>query len=163
MPNINKIQIGGETYNIGVLSEFIEAFFPVGKHYFQFNGEPTPAALLPGTSWEIDTDYQGKTIVGSGGSYTLGATGGEETHTLTVAEIPSHKHNQTGADNEYGGYSSVYKSNAVGSGSEYGILLPTGQTVSDGAYYMDTNATGGSQSHNNMPPYTVINVWKRTA
>ena len=25
------------------------------------------------------------------------------------------------------------------------------------------NATGGSQPHNNMPPYLAVNIWKRTA
>ena len=25
------------------------------------------------------------------------------------------------------------------------------------------NTTGGSQAHNNMPPYLTVNIWKRTA
>lgn len=34
-------------------------------------------------------DFRGKVIVGAGGGYTLGATGGEATHTLSVSEVPS--------------------------------------------------------------------------
>jgi len=44
---------------------------PVGFHYIQFFGEPTPAQRYAGTSWIIDIDYAGRTIIGSGGKYIL--------------------------------------------------------------------------------------------
>jgi len=37
-------------------------------------------------------DLKDRFIVGAGGEYSVGATGGEKYHTLTVAEIPSHYH-----------------------------------------------------------------------
>ena len=42
-------------------------------------------------------DIQGRTIVGvDGATFTLGKTGGAETHKLTVAEMPAHTHGTSG-------------------------------------------------------------------
>ena len=60
--------------------------------------------MWSGTSTEIPTgwllcdgqnntpDLRDRFIVGAGNSYSVGNTGGEATHTLTVAEMPSHSH-----------------------------------------------------------------------
>lgn len=79
---------------------------------------------------------------------------GEFEHLLTVAEMPSHAHTMT----FMGDYS----------GAEWGPFV-TGQKASswniktmnnsDGNNKM--NNTGGSQPHNNMPPYQVGYKWKR--
>ena len=53
-------------------------------------GSPTsPAALYDGTSWARITD---RFLIGAGGNYSLGSTGGSTSHTLTVAEMPAHSH-----------------------------------------------------------------------
>lgn len=41
-------------------------------------------------------DLRDRFIVGAGSSYSVGNTGGEATHTLTIAEMPRHKHAFTG-------------------------------------------------------------------
>ena len=41
-------------------------------------------------------DLRDKFIIGAGGSYTEGQTGGEATHTLTAAELPGHAHTFSG-------------------------------------------------------------------
>ena len=84
---------------------------------------------------------------------TAEETGGSKTHTLTVNEMPSHKHHQgTGAS----------------SGSrQWGQNAPGG----DGAWASDqgsdstryTNYVGGGAAHNNVQPYIVVYMWKRTA
>lgn len=132
-----------------VSSVVVNAFAPplVGMHHIQFSGEPTPAEIWGGTTWEIDTDYQGRTIIGSGGSYSLGAMGGSETHTLTIEEMPSHGHDIEGG---------------TGLIDERGVVIQRGY----GGEINLTNGTiakGGSLPHNNMPPYIVVNYWKRTA
>lgn len=129
----------------------LENEYPVGgKPYIQFEGMQTPAQRWAGTSWEIDTDYAGRVLVGSGAGYTLGATGGEATHTLTVDEMPSHHHPLRYGFSEGAGEESELW-------IDYSLKKFTG---GDGAAVMNT---GGSQSHNNMPPYVVVNIWKRTA
>lgn len=140
-------QAQAESANALVDSVVTDAYAPplVGMHHIQFNGEPTPAEIWGGTTWEIDTDYQGRTIIGSGGDYTFGSTGGEATHTLTINEMPQHEHTYTpGGNNEYNA--------SIGNSG----WLATATSSS-------TSSVGGSQPHNNMSPYIVVNYWKRTA
>lgn len=103
-----------------------------------------PATRWPGTSWQRITD---RFILGAGGSYSVGATGGEASHTLTVNEMPSHNHPS--------GVSSTSALSGT-SGST------TAQCFFDRNYGY-TAYTGGSAAHNNMPPYIALYFWERTA
>ena len=95
---------------------------------------------------------QGKVPVGHAGSGTFaaaaGTTGGEETHTLTAAEQASMPLRSADA----------MRMNAGGSMGGY-IFTPS--SVNNGASEM--NAVGGGGSHNNLQPYIVVYMWKRTA
>lgn len=95
----------------------------------------------------------GRVTVGSGSgtdsngetkAFNAGSTGGEYNHKLTVAEMPAHTHGIT-----------VENTRGVGSdGAEDGkSSFTTG----------NTQANGGSQSHNNIQPYIVVNKWLRVA
>lgn len=79
---------------------------------------------------------------------TIGETGGEKTHTLTVDEMPSHRHN---IGQTYSGYR-VYQ------GGSAPNAIYTGYAVAE-----PTNYVGGGQAHNNMPPYITAALWRRTA
>lgn len=115
-----------------------------------------------GGTWEQIKD----TFLLGSGSYTLGDTGGEKEHTLTVGEMPKHNHDQNARVYGYDGWES-YTTNSYGviidwSTSNYHNPNTTLHTTTvDGTCW--TNNVGGSQSHNNMPPYLVVNIWKRTA
>lgn len=99
---------------------------------------PDGWALCDGTNGT--PDLRGKFTLGAGPSYEVGATGGEEKHTLTTAEMPSHTHPVPG------------DKNAGASGSYYPIL----GLMSNTKYRTNTESAGGSQPHNNMPPYYVL-------
>jgi microcystin-dependent protein len=86
-------------------------------------------------------DFRGRTIIGAGSGSgltprALGATGGEETHTLTTPEIPSHTHTVNGA------------------GGGGGALL-VGVFTSGALHDQETAATGGGGAHNTMQPFGV--------
>lgn len=50
-----------------------------------------PAAFKSGTDFVVP-NLTGRSLIGDGGAYALGDTGGEATHSLTLDEIPAHAH-----------------------------------------------------------------------
>ena len=117
------------------------------------SSEPTSPASLFGGTWERIKDTF---ILAAGDTYAAGSTGGEAAHTLTGSEMPSHSHNGYGADENSG---DIILKNAMCTYRNVGIST---RFVSNGAIITNL-ASGGSQPHNNMPPYTAMYVWKRIA
>jgi len=88
-------------------------------------------------------NIQGRMVVGKSTDaefITLGQTGGAKTHTLTIAEMPSHSH------------SVWYLELPAGHGSDgdYGFQFNTGSST-------NTGTTGSGGSHNNLQPYITLN------
>lgn len=114
-----------------------------------------------GLTWErIGT---GKALVGYDSSDTdfnsIGKTGGEKTHTLSVNEIATHYH---GEYIETKGSKKPYTL-AEGSGS---VVSGYYMSISGAAYtgpQVLTGPTGGGQAHNNLQPYEVVSFWKRVS
>lgn len=120
----------------------VDLIYPVGSIYMSLNAT-NPKTLFGGT-WER---IIGRFPFGCGDStYTVGTTGGEYNHKLTVAEMPSHDHN-------------IYKNNNSGSDTGWGVTSTNGNMKAE----WGLTATGGSTAHNNMPPYLCVYMWKRTA
>ena len=164
-------------------SSLVDLVYPVGSIYFS-TVDVNPGTLFGGT-WEKLKD---KFLLGSGDTYSLGSTGGEANHTLTESEIPSHSHSESTSSN--GSHThSVYSTdtcsnNAVGlyhgtkaagfggvdqwGGSEwYSTTQSHGEQMLQNAgshsHTVTVDSAGGGGSHNNMPPYLTVNMWKRTS
>ena len=109
---------------------------------------PTGWNLCDGTNGT--PDLRDRFIVGSGSSYAIGATGGEVTHTLTTAEMPSHTHSSrivtaSGSTNLNG---SCLRSP--------GAVLNVESTSSYQGNLMSTTSVGSGSAHENRPPYYAL-------
>ena len=125
-------------------TEYPELFAAIGTIYGSGDGSTT--FNIPNLATRVP--------VGKGAEYALGATGGEEKHTLTTTEIPAHNHQVSvgTAGSQY-----IYYKNGFGSNDNNGYgLAPSASAPSD-AHTVYARNTGGSGSHNNMQPYTVVN------
>lgn len=152
----------------------LDSTYPVGSIYMSVNST-SPATLFGGT-W---SQLQNRFLLGAGSSYTAGNTGGAATVTLTTAQMPAHTHTFTGSSATTSSDSHTHtvpntKGDNSGSGNKcesWSSASASGRTVttsSDSHTHTvtakGTNAnTGGGGSHNNMPPYLVVYMWKRTA
>ena len=126
--------------------------YPVGSIY-QSTGSTSPASLFGG-SWER---FINRFLVGAGDFYPVNAMGGEENHTLSINEMPRHQH--IGSD---GGYAFLVDLNRQDTSSDF-VMLSDSTMHYRCTPNRGTAFTGGTQPHNNMPPYYAVNIWRRTA
>lgn len=139
----------------------LDNVYPIGSIYMNVNST-NPGTLFGGT-WE---QIQGKFLLGMSSSYPAGSQGGEASHTLTTEEMPTHAHDPANQAGYYGFITNSQKAFTVGdmgvqSGS--GRYYPFATADFDISRNTLTGTTGGGKSHNNMPPYLSIYIWKRTA
>ena len=94
------------------LQDFLLKVYPIGSIYISYNST-NPETLFGGT-WEAYG--KGQTLVGIDTNQTefntVGKTGGEKTHTLTVDEMPIHNHTVTAT----GDVSSTFTGSQVNTG-----------------------------------------------
>jgi len=99
-------------------------------------------------------DFRGRVPVHFGNGYNLGQRGGQEAHTITMSELPQHNHFVAAID------SGPSNSNDP-SGAYLANTLPNNfySTVpgSAGLNPATVSNVGGSQAHNNLQPFMVIN------
>ena len=130
---------------------FVDLIYPVGSVYISTTlATATQVQNVLGGTWVAWG--AGRVPVGFDSSQTefntVGKTGGEKTHKLTVAEMPSHKHE-------------VYRT-GDGGGSWTG-LAGSPDNIYKGWVSDVVSNTGGGGSHNNLQPYVVCYMYKRTA
>ena len=141
-------------------TNIFDLIYPVGSFYI--SAKSTNPATLFGGTWE---QIQGRFLLGRSSSYPVGSMGGEATHTLTESEMPSHKGHLSAG---------IVGTVPQGKGNYKGFLnLDTMTAYGDGGRGWDvyagnemhpaSEAVGGGQAHNNMPPYLSVYIWKRTA
>lgn len=155
--------------------KLIDKIFPVGSVYMSADTNFNPNNSWGGTWEKIENRF----LLGSG-TRGVGATGGEENVTLTISQIPSHKHSVGDIQSTGSVYASCLMSAGGTANGGFQIVNPMsghstprgvawGDSVRGLSYSMalnrsgNTGSSGGNLSHNNMPPFTVVNIWKRTA
>jgi hypothetical protein len=137
--------------NLG--SSLVNLIYPIGAIYISVNSTD-PGTIWSGTTWVAFG--AGKTLVGLDSGDTdfdqVEETGGAKTHTLTVNEMPAHNH--------------TFSDNVRSLSTQAGYPNPTSQYNPNLATNVISNVTdnsGGGESHNNLQPYIVTYMWKRTA
>lgn len=131
--------------------------WPVGSIYIAYN-HTSPASLFGGTWTRIENAF----LWGVGSSASIGATGGEQTHTLSESEMPRHKHDRiryVGNTGWTAGDTSGVGGTQADSNSQ--VFAPAKSTGT--CSHWETNSVGNTAAHNNMPPYVQVSIWRRTA
>lgn len=98
-------------------------------------------------------DLRGRTPIHVGGSHTLGERGGEQAHTLSIAELPTHTHVSNATREPATAttptsspmFAQSTGSQAYGGASNFGAM--SAGLVSN---------VGGSQAHLNMQPFLTL-------
>lgn len=99
-------------------------------------------------------DLRGRTPIHVGSGHTLGERGGEQAHTLSIAELPTHTHVFNGT------------TAAAATGNPAGALLAQTDATTGDVYGAAASLvamapqaignTGGSQAHLNMQPFLTL-------
>lgn len=157
-----------DTLPIGAIVSYASATAPTG--WLVCDGQAISRTTYANLFAVISTQYgagdgsttfnvpnlKGKVVVGLDESdadfNTLGNSGGEKTHKLSIAEMPSHQHDMD--DDVYGGYTNKMGVRGDGGGGEHST--PQYSQTNAHSKYMPM-PTGGSQAHNNLQPYQVQN------
>jgi len=150
----------GSTKKITVgnfLSGMLDWFYPVGTIYETTSSDLDTVDKVNahfGGTWEF---YGAGRVLVAKSTDTefnaLGKTGGEKTHTLTVSEMPTHKHNVM---------TNLIHSDGTQVTAEY-INANLAYGTCRLRYYNYEENKGGGGSHNNLQPYIVVYRYRRTA
>lgn len=146
----------------------LDRVYPVGSIYFSVSAI-SPNELFGGV-WEQIKDCF---LLACGNKFTNGTTGGSEKETLTISQIPAHSHSgSTSSDGNHkhgicSGYGDI--TNTGGDAFRYQQWANSNRgwhnfLIGDSGNHthsISTNTVGGGESHNNMPPYLSVFVWKR--
>ena len=157
--------------------EVINEIYPVGSIYMSTEDDTVEKVQSKfGGEWEKYS--QGRTLIGEGTgtdsnglvqTFTNGSMGGEYTHKLTIAEMPSHTHTQNPHMHRVGFDEGTTRIGLTGGSAEpSSSMYISGYTHGGRAYTMITdyvtsinNNTGGNGAHNNIEPYVVTYMYRR--
>lgn len=171
-----------ETY----VNSIFQKLYPIGSIYLSTNSI-NPSTLFEFGKWEQIKDTF---LLACGDNYTAGSVGGEANHKLTTSETPSHAHtrgtmnikgqlserpcsssseilNSNTSTINGGAFRTIYE----GDSTQWKVTVQTSGTSTktnnlhdfdaSRSWTGETSYVGGNESHNNMPPYLAVYVWKR--
>ena len=138
--------------------ELYELAYPVGSYYLSMSDTFDPNVSFVGT-WVQDTP--GLMTMNTVVTENVGTTGGEKTHSLTSAEVPSHTHSASGVTlqtSKKGSFQNTtqtsYWNMSKGNSMKY-------ERIYDAT--LKTSSVGSGTAHNNLQPYIVCVRWHRIA
>lgn len=171
-----KFGTDGDTY---LFAPTMDQIYPVNSIYFSMSST-NPATLFGMGTWQQIA--AGRFLIGAGGEYPAGSTGGTD----KLTEVPAHDHtfsatattNSTGAHTHklYLKYNENIEISTSASGNRV-TPAPNGDITSTAAY---TTESGGSHSHtvsfsgttastgetggvSILPPYLAVYMWQRVS
>lgn len=146
--NMNKMQ-----------KDLLQTVFPIGSTYVTQTNK-NPNSILGFGTWER---LKGKVCLGLDENdtdfKTIGKTGGEKTHKLTVKELPKHKPEIISWNNTEG---NCYGSGVDNNKAFINVGTNGNGTIQTATDFKGIGFTGGDKPHNNMQPYEIVGyMWIR--
>ena len=135
--------------------QLIDILWPVGSIYLSDNAT-NPNTKFGGTWVKLSGGFIYGSTVTSGNTYSTGNGTGTATnsHTLTIDQMPSHKH-QINAN---------WARDKGGAGWGAAIAdYSTGYIFEPAHLYGEMKETGGGKGHSHNIPYIACSIWRRTA
>ena len=146
----------------------LQAIYPVGSIYMNTSSSTNPGTLFGFGTWVALA--AGQMLLGNGGGYTAGTTGGSSTTTIGLTNLPAHTHSITdpGHNHTYGLSGNSNQSLSGGpSQANLGVSTTNTGTASTGITATNNTQSGGTAFANTamttISPYLVVYMWQRTA
>ena len=173
MKSTNVQDAIGELYQIANdYTSIREKIYPVGSIYISVTDDTVAKVQARyGGTWVSVS--KGRTLVGVNPDEsefnTVEKTDGEKAHSLTISEMPAHRHTLIRQQWYY-----ADDVNVASTGSIYSWRSGTGTGGATSASWKSNNTnmaqdtydmltTGSGTAHNNLPPYITVYIYKRTA
>lgn len=164
---VTNSNIADNSINSTKIKDFFKIIYPVGSVYMTANNTFNPTATFGGT-WE---KIEGKFLRASDASHAIGSTGGTEKHQhkygIQYAEFWDNL-NFAGNGSSHGLYTwdgsgnrtVMSQSNVGNAGANFNGSTQQARASYTAAHY---GMEASTSPESNIPPYVVVNIWKRTA
>ena len=124
---------------------------PINQNQALFHCLALPLAATGGSTSPCP-NLRGRVPIHVGSGHTLGERGGEQAHTLSIAEIPTHTHVMQAANVQSN--SSIPANNKLVGSPPSHLLAHPGNLAA--MHNSSVSNIGGSQAHLNMQPFLTL-------